>query len=160
MLGYPCRITRVQCRPPVSRRLRRASIPGTDGSGGTDSFDGSDAMSPRAFTGNRVRWDTGIVPWRRTGEGGYIFICRPRLGRSQGAVPVSCSGLPVNARSNIRQYLELHLLLATSCLGMVLFQKIKPYPSERCLTQRGCFGYTIRLYDLFFIILIRKEVHR
>jgi hypothetical protein len=47
---------------PRIRLLRRASVLGTDGSGGTDLLDGTDAMSPRAFTGNRVRWDGGIVP--------------------------------------------------------------------------------------------------
>jgi hypothetical protein len=46
---------------PRIRLLRRASVLGTDGSGGTDSLDCTDAMSPRAFTGNRVRWDDGIV---------------------------------------------------------------------------------------------------
>jgi len=46
---------------PCIRLLRRASVNGADGSGGTDSRDSADAMYPRAFTGNRVRWDVGIV---------------------------------------------------------------------------------------------------
>jgi hypothetical protein len=46
---------------PCIRLFRRASVSGTDGSGGTDSHDSANAMSPRAFTGNRVRWDVGIV---------------------------------------------------------------------------------------------------
>ena len=46
---------------PCIRLIRRASANGTDGSGGTDSHDSTDAMYPRAFTGNRVRWDVGIV---------------------------------------------------------------------------------------------------
>ncbi|MEI7948534.1 MAG: hypothetical protein WCJ02_17675, partial [bacterium] len=41
------------------RLLRRAPALGTDGSGGTDSPECTAAMSPRAFTGNRVRWDAG-----------------------------------------------------------------------------------------------------
>jgi hypothetical protein len=46
---------------PRIRLLQRASVLGTDGSGGTDSIDCTAAMSSRAFTGNRVRWDAGIV---------------------------------------------------------------------------------------------------
>jgi hypothetical protein len=46
---------------PCIRLLRRATVNGADGSGGTDLHDNTDAMSPRAFTGNRVRWDAGIV---------------------------------------------------------------------------------------------------
>ena len=46
------------CPPP---KEGGATASGTDGSGGTDALAGADAMSPRAFTGNRVRWEVGIV---------------------------------------------------------------------------------------------------
>jgi|GEM_PF-4402874 len=53
---------RIRIQPPTRiRLLRRATASGTDGSGGTDAPAGADAMSPRAFTGNRVRWEGGIV---------------------------------------------------------------------------------------------------
>jgi len=45
---------------PRIRLLRRAPANGTDGSGGTGTLGCADAMSPRAFTGNRVRWDAGV----------------------------------------------------------------------------------------------------
>ncbi|MEI7945557.1 MAG: hypothetical protein WCJ02_02625 [bacterium] len=46
---------------PRIRLLRRAPANGTDGSGATGSLGCADAMSPRTFTGDRVRWDAGAV---------------------------------------------------------------------------------------------------